>query len=213
MIAAPGSTHNRSNRLTLRDRRSPDLRRRVACSGTIFDPAPQEDVLPSTAKPKQAASARSTSSRNGNSAKRTSASPRTRSASSRSKAATAKSRAAKNDGVNGTVDAVTDTVGDTVGSIGSRVDAIAEKARNGGAGAVKGAAAATVATAAAAIAGRALISSRRRKRVLGVPMPRRHTSMKSLAKQFSSMAGDVEKKTLEVSNASSRVKQAANVLS
>jgi hypothetical protein len=63
------------------------------------------------------------------------------------------------------------------------------------------------------MAGRALISSRRRKRVLGVPMPRRQSSIKGLAKQFSGIAGDVEKTTLDVSNASRRVKQAANILS
>jgi hypothetical protein len=115
--------------------------------------------------------------------------------------------------VAGKVEAVGDTVGDTVDSIGSRVDSIAEKARKGAGTAAKGAAAATVATAAAAIAGRALISSRRRKRVLGVPVPRRGTSMKSLAKQFSSMAGDIEKTTLDVSKASGRVKQATSSLS
>jgi biopolymer transport protein ExbB/TolQ len=213
MVVEPRSTHNRPNRSTHRARRLPELKLRVACSGPIFNPAPQEDPLPSTVKPKKRASARPTSSRNGNSAKKTSASPRTHSASSRSRAASAKSRAAKNNGVSQTVESVTDTVGDTVGPIGSTVDSVVEKARNGARTVAKGAAAATVATAAAAIAGRALISSRRRKRVLGVPMPRRQTSMKGLAKQFSGMAGDLEKKTLDVSNASGRVKQAANILS
>jgi hypothetical protein len=70
-----------------------------------------------------------------------------------------------------------------------------------------------VGTAVAAFAGRALISSRRRRRVLGVAMPRKRTNVKSVAKQFSSMAGELEKKSSDVSKASGRVKQAATFLS
>jgi hypothetical protein len=81
------------------------------------------------------------------------------------------------------------------------------------AGTVAKGAAATVGTAVAAFAGRALISSRRRKRVLSVPMPRKSTNVKSVAKQFSGIAGELGKKSLEVSKASGRAKQAAKVLS
>jgi hypothetical protein len=101
------------------------------------------------------------------------------------------------------------SVEDTAGSIGSKVDALAGKARSGAGTVAKGAAAATVGTAVAAVAGRALISSRRRKHVLGVPMPRRRTNMKTIVKQFSSVAGDIEKKSLDLSKASGRAKQAA----
>jgi hypothetical protein len=152
--------------------------------------------LPSTAKPRKSASSRAASSRNGNSA--ATKARRTRSASP-------KSRASNGHGIS-------EQVGDKVGSIGSRVDSIAEKARNGAGTVVKGAAAATVGTAVAAVAGRAVISSRRRKRVLGVPMPRRRTSMKSVAKQFSGLAGELEKKSLNVSKASGRAKEAAKIL-
>ncbi|HVD57776.1 MAG TPA: hypothetical protein VNC17_13095 [Thermoleophilaceae bacterium] len=72
---------------------------------------------------------------------------------------------------------------------------------------------ATMGVAVGAIVGRALIASRRRKHVLGVPMPRRHTNMKSMAKQLSGMAGELEKKSLDVSKASGRAKQAAKILS
>jgi hypothetical protein len=152
--------------------------------------------LPTTAKPRKSASSRSKSSRNGNSA---ATKPR------RTRSASANSRASNGDGIS-------EKVGDKVGSIGSRVDSLAEKARNGAGTVAKGAAAATVGTAVAAVAGRALISSRRRKRVLGVPMPRRRTSMKSVAKQVSGMAGELEKKSLNVSKASGRAKQAAQIL-
>jgi hypothetical protein len=70
-----------------------------------------------------------------------------------------------------------------------------------------------VGTAAAAFAGRALIASRRRKRVLGIAMPRKHKGMKSVAKHLSGMAGELEKKSLDVSKASGQAKQAANILS
>jgi hypothetical protein len=103
--------------------------------------------------------------------------------------------------------------GDKVGTVGSTVDSIVDTARNGAGTVAKGTAAAAVATAAAAFAGRALISSRRRKRVLGVPMPRKRTNVKSVAKQFSSLAGELEKTSLDVSKASGRVKQAGKILS
>jgi hypothetical protein len=76
----------------------------------------------------------------------------------------------------------------------------------------KGAVAATVGTAVAAVAGRALIASRRQKHVLGIPMPRSHKGLKGIAKQFSGIAGELEKKSLDVSKASGRAKQAAKTL-
>jgi hypothetical protein len=90
---------------------------------------------------------------------------------------------------------------------------MAENARSGAGTVAKGAAMATIGAAVGALAGRALIASRRRKRVLGVPMPRKRTNMKSMAKQLSGMAGELEKKSLDVSKASGRAKQAAKILS
>jgi hypothetical protein len=172
--------------------------------------------MPTTAKPSKSASSRSAATRNGNSAKKTSGSSRARSMSSRTKpasprtrSASAKSRASDGGGISEKVGAV----GDKVGSIGSTVDSIAENARSGAGTIAKGAAVATMGAAVGAIAGRALIASRRRKRVLGVPMPRKHTNMKSMAKQLSGMAGELEKKSLDVSKASGRAKQAAKILS
>jgi hypothetical protein len=92
----------------------------------------------------------------------------------------------------------------------------ASKALDGGATVARGAAAATAATAIAALAGRALIASRgRRKRVLGVPIPRRRrpVGMKAIAKQVESIAGHLEEKSAQVNLASARTKQAAKVLS
>jgi hypothetical protein len=107
----------------------------------------------------------------------------------------------------------TESVRDTVGSVGGTVNAIAETARHGAGTIAKGAAAATVGTAVAAVAGRALIASRRQRHVLGVPLPRKHKGMKDIAKQLSGIAGQFEKKSLDVSKASGRAKEAAKILS
>jgi hypothetical protein len=109
------------------------------------------------------------------------------------------------------VEAAGETVVDKVGSIGATAGVLADKARGGAGTVAKGATAAAVGTAVAVIAGRTLISSRKRRRVLGVPMPRRHTSVKSVAKQFSGVADDLQKKSLDVSKASGRAKQAAKI--
>jgi hypothetical protein len=69
-----------------------------------------------------------------------------------------------------------------------------------------------VGTAVAAFAGRALIASRRQRHLLGVPIPRSHKGVKSIAKQLSGIAGELEKKSLDVSKASGRAKQAAKIL-
>ena len=99
-------------------------------------------------------------------------------------------------------------------SIGDKVTLIAERTSESAGTVAKGAAAATAATAVAALAGRALIASRsRRKRVLGVPMPRRQSSVKGVAKRFAGMAGDLEKRSLDLSKASGRAKEAAKMLS
>jgi hypothetical protein len=145
--------------------------------------------VPSTAKPRKSSSPRATSSRNGSSATASRAS----SAASRRKAQESES--------NG------HGIGETIGSV-------ADKARNGAGTIAKGAAAAAVGTAVAAVAGRALIASRKRKRVLGVPMPRRHksTSVKGVAKQVAGMAEQLEQKSADVSKASERAKQAAKIL-
>lgn len=153
--------------------------------------------MPSTAK----------SGKSGSSPKKTSGSSQARATSSRNRSSSAKRspstassrRQAQANAPSG------DGIGDTVGSIGS-------KARSGAATVAKGAAAATVGTVVAAVAGRALIASRRRKRVLGVPMPRKHRNMKSVAKQVAGLAGQLEQKSADVSKASGRAKQAAKVL-
>jgi cytoskeletal protein RodZ len=187
----------------------------IAWWQTIFTSIHRRNPLPSTAKPRKSANSRSAASSNGNSAKKTSSSrarsisSRTKPASPRTRSASTKSRASDGGGISETVGAV----GDKVGSIGSTVDSIAENARSGAGTIAKGAAVATMGAAVGAIAGRALIASRRRKRVLGVPMPRKHTNMKSIAKQLSGMAGELEKKSLDVSKASGRAKQAAKILS
>jgi hypothetical protein len=90
---------------------------------------------------------------------------------------------------------------------------MADKARGGAGIVAKGAAAATVGAAAAALAGRAVIHSRtRRKRVLGVQMPRRRKGMTAVAKQFADMAGEIEKQSAKVNKASGRAKEAAKIL-
>jgi hypothetical protein len=43
-------------------------------------------------------------------------------------------------------------------------------------------------------------------------MPRKRKGMKSAAKQLSGMAGELEKKSLDLSKASGRAKQAAKLL-
>ena len=79
---------------------------------------------------------------------------------------------------------------------------------------LKGAAAATLGTAAAAAAVRVAIASRtRRKRVLGVQIPRRHSTMKSVARQLADLAETVEQSSADVSKASGRAKHAAKALS
>jgi hypothetical protein len=90
---------------------------------------------------------------------------------------------------------------------------MADKARNGAGTIARGTAAAAVGTAVAALAGRALISRRGRKRVLGVPVPRKPTNVTSVAKRLSRVAEGLEKQSLEVSKASRRAKEAANMLS
>jgi hypothetical protein len=77
----------------------------------------------------------------------------------------------------------------------------------------RGAAAAAIGTALAALGGRALIASRSQKRVLGVPLPHKHTTVKSIAKQVADMAGQLERRSADVSKASARAKHAAQVLS
>jgi hypothetical protein len=100
-----------------------------------------------------------------------------------------------------------DGIGDAAGSL-------AQRARHGAGAVATGAAIATLGTAAAALAGRALILTRtRRKRVFGVAVPRRHTSVKSIAKHVADMAEQLEHSSLDVSKASHRAKQAAKVLS
>jgi hypothetical protein len=90
---------------------------------------------------------------------------------------------------------------------------IVDNTRSAAGTVAKGAAAAAAGTAVAAVAGRALISSRQPKRVLGVRMPRRRTGMKAIAKRVADIAEQVEKSSLDVSRASSQAKQAANILS
>jgi hypothetical protein len=94
-----------------------------------------------------------------------------------------------------------------------KVEALTDKARDSAGTVARGAAAATIGTAIAAIAGRKLIASRRSKHVLGIPMPRKRTSMKSVAKQFASIAGDVERKSTDLSKVSAKAKQAAKSFS
>jgi hypothetical protein len=129
------------------------------------------------------------------------------------KAPSPKSRASNGAGITGAVGAVEDKVEDTVGTIGSKVDAIVDKTRSAAGTVAKGTAAAAVATVVAGVAGRALISSRKPKRVLGVPVRRRGTGMKSLAKRVSDIAEHVEKNSLDVSKASGQAKHAAAMLS
>jgi len=140
--------------------------------------------VPTTAKPRKTGSR--SSSKNGGAPKKASA----------SRATTSHSRARESNPIADKMSAITRQVHADAGTV------------------AKGAAAATVGTAMAALAGRTLIANRRRKRVLGVPMPRKPTiAKKNLAKQVASMAGDIEQKSLDLSNLSAKAKQAAKVFS
>jgi hypothetical protein len=177
--------------------------------------------VPSQAKPRKSGSSRSTSSRNGSSPSKRSSSKRSssarsssaRSSSSRGRAASSRSKSSGQAKVAEHVPGA-EAIEEKVSSMGGSVDAIAEKARHGAGMVAKGAAAAGVGTAAAALAGRALIMSRRRKRVLGVPIPRTHRGfdMKQVAKQVAGVAERVERQSSDISRASGRAKQAAQML-
>jgi hypothetical protein len=162
--------------------------------------------LASTTKPRKRTTSRSTGKANAGAAKkpsRTPRAPRTR--------ATSQARSTAR-GVSEKVSSVGDTVGETAGSVGSTVNAVAETARHEASTIAKGAVAATLGTAVAAAAGRALIASRRQRHVLGVRIPRSHKGLKGIAKQLSGIAGEFEKKSLDVSKASGRAKEAAKIL-
>jgi hypothetical protein len=162
--------------------------------------------VPSTAKPQK----RTSSARKSNGSRPSASSSRS-----------TRSRSSKGRSSNGRSQTVVAAVDDSLKEgVGQRLGAIAEKARSGTGTVAAGATAATVGTAVAAIAGRALIRSRSRRRVLGVPVPQglhlphRHSSgMKGVAKQVAQFAGQVEQRTADVSKASGKAKQAARILS
>jgi hypothetical protein len=156
--------------------------------------------MASATKPRKAAASRPSS------AKKT----------ARTSAKAAKRRATKSTSQRKVRTAASPAVEATATTLTDEVADIGGKALDEGATLARGAAAATAATAIAALAGRALIASRgHRKRVLGVPLPRKRQQfgMKMIAKHVETIAGQLEEKSAHVNLASARTRQAAKILS